>query len=102
MESALRAGARVYTLAGFIGLYILIRYTRMAVPLNSAAFSSCEAEADRRLNVFQRIGYVQLLDPGGKSLSNMQRSTPNASAQVSMKGFHSAANCPEVAGGLAP
>jgi len=60
------------------------RYTRRAVPLNKASFSSTEAPAARRLKVFHSTAQVIPIFSTGKLLSNIQRSGPNRSMQVSM------------------
>jgi hypothetical protein len=60
------------------------RYTRRAVPLNRASFSSAEAPAAMRLNAFHSAAQLIPIFSTGKLLSNMQRSGPNRSMQVSM------------------
>jgi hypothetical protein len=60
------------------------RYTRRAVPLNKASFSAAEAPAAMCLKAFQSVPQPTAIFSTGKLLSNMQRSAPNFSMQVSM------------------
>ena len=60
------------------------RYTRRAVPLNKASFSSAEAPAAIRLKAFQSVAQPTPIFSTGKLLSNMQRSAPKRSMQVVM------------------
>ncbi len=60
------------------------RYTRRAVPLSKAVFSSTDAPEAMRLNAFHSVAQPIPIFSTGKLLSNMQRFGPNSSMQVSM------------------